>query len=137
MKQNKKKEIIINIILILVTILISLTILGVTYWYIYQKNNAQEEIIESTIKDIDEIQNNVEEIIEDKEPPIIIGVKDKEINLGSSIDLLEGIEVSDNIDKEVEFFSEGQVDISKPGEYSIKIIAKDDSGNISERTFKH
>ncbi len=48
---------------------------------------------------------------------------------GDNIDLLKDAKVQDNYDKDVKLTLEGDYDINKVGEYNLKYIAKDSSGN--------
>lgn len=74
-------------------------------------------------------------VVVDKEKPIIEGVSNKEITVGDNINLQDGITATDNVDGEVEVKIDGTVDNEKPGNYDIKVIATDKSGNTEEVTF--
>lgn len=74
-------------------------------------------------------------VVIDNEKPVIEGVTNKEITVGDNINLEEGITARDNVDKEVEIKIDGTVDNEKPGNYDIKVIASDKSGNTEELTF--
>lgn len=63
--------------------------------------------------------------------PIISGVKDLEITSGNSIDLLDGISVSDNSGESLDISIEGEYDFNTPGEYEIFYVSKDSSNNIT------
>lgn len=97
------------------------------YTYTYSIINFLSKNIEN--------EKTLKIVIEDKEKPIIKGVANKEINVGDNINLQDGITAIDNIDGEVEVKIDGTVDKEKPGDYNIKVIASDKSGNIEEATF--
>lgn len=124
MEENKKKYNIMKVVIVVLIILLIIAISGGVYLYVSLRKSEEQHVSE-----------NIEINIEDTESPIITGITDKEINVGDPINILEGIEVKDNVDEKVEIVTEGEVDNTKPGEYNIKIIAKDERGNISEKTF--
>ncbi len=99
----------------------------VSYEYHFEKMKFITKLIEK--------ENVIKIDIKDTEKPIISGVQDKEIIVGNEINLLEGITATDNVDGVVEILTDGEVDITKAGEYPIKVIAKDSSGNQEEMTF--
>lgn len=74
-------------------------------------------------------------IVEDTKKPIIEGVTNKEITVGDSIDLKEGIIARDEIDGDLEIVIEGNVDTNIAGEYNVKVIAKDKNDNTTEETY--
>ena len=75
--------------------------------------------------------------IEDTIMPVISGVKDRTINVGDEINLLDGVTAQDEVDGELEVvIVEGSVDNTKAGEYTIKVSATDKNGNITEEEFK-
>ncbi len=81
------------------------------------------------------IENKKEIIIqvEDKDIPILDGVKDKTITVGDELSILEGITAKDEVDGDLEVKFEGEVDTSKAGTYKVKIYAEDKSGNRVEQ----
>ncbi len=80
-------------------------------------------------------EKNFEVEVKDVEKPIITGISNKEITVGDTINLSEGITATDNVDGNIEIIIEGTVDNTKAGDYSIKAKATDKSGNIAEETF--
>ena len=89
-------------------------------------------------------KNNKDEV---KEKEITINIKDKEapsiryqdkivIKKGSNVELLKDIVVSDNSNEKIIPKILGNYDINKPGEYNLKIVAQDSSGNKKEIDFK-
>ena len=75
-------------------------------------------------------------IVKDKESPKIENVKDIEIYVGEKIDLLKDIKVTDNSHDKLKTKVEGKYDLSKVGEYKLKVISIDKSKNKTEKEFK-
>ena len=71
--------------------------------------------------------------VEDKTPPEITGNEDKTITVGDTIDIKANVKATDNVDGEVEVKDEGNVDTNTEGQYKIKYIAEDKSGNKTEK----
>lgn len=82
------------------------------------------------------VKKDLELKVEDTKLPVIKGVQDKTITVGDTIDLLEGLEASDEVDGKLEIKLEGTVDTNKAGTYEIKVSCYDMNGNTSEATFK-
>ena len=74
--------------------------------------------------------------IVDTKQPEIIGVEDRTIKQGETIDLKENIKVEDNTDELIDVSVIGKVDTNVPGEYEITYIATDQSNNSSEKKIK-
>lgn len=72
----------------------------------------------------------------DDEAPTIEGVKDIEIFINDKVDLLKDIKTKDNSKDKVETKIDGKYDLTKKGEYKLKVIAIDKSKNKSEKEFK-
>ena len=68
----------------------------------------------------------------DRTPPVITGVHDIEVAQNSSILFREGIEVSDNFDKNVILSIETDALPAQSGLYSVTYRARDESGNEAE-----
>lgn len=62
----------------------------------------------------------------------IEGINDKEIEVGSSFDKMEGVTAKDSDGKDISesITVEGDVDTNNIGEYTVKYFAKDDNGKI-------
>ena len=71
--------------------------------------------------------------VEDKTPPEITGNEDKTITVGDTLDVKANVKATDNVDGDVEVKVEGNVDTNKEGQYKIKYIAEDKSGNKTEK----
>ena len=72
----------------------------------------------------------------DTQKPTIDGVSDKEIYVGTDIDLKQGIKATDPVDGDLEINIDGAVDKNKAGEYKIKVSAKDKNNNETTKEFK-
>ncbi len=69
-------------------------------------------------------------VIEDTEPPVILGATDKIVYLGKSVSYKKGVSVSDNKDKDLPFeVDAGNVNLKKEGVYTVTYKAQDTSGN--------
>jgi len=119
-KTNKK----IGIIVLVASIAIIIAIVVIVCFITNNNEDGNNNIIEDNSQEV-----------EDKIKPIITGFTNKEIIVGEEINILDGIKAEDDRDGEVEVSYEGEVDNSKPGEYTIKLIAKDRSNNVSEESF--
>lgn len=71
----------------------------------------------------------------DTEEPIIEFNKELTTEKGISIDLLENVKVVDNSKEEITAFVEGEYSFDKEGEYILKYVAIDSSGNRREEEF--
>lgn len=68
---------------------------------------------------------------EDKEAPVISGITDMEITLGTEIDLLSYVQAVDNVDGDVAVkIKENNLDVNKLGSYTVVFEAEDSAGNI-------
>lgn len=116
------------------------------------KNRNNLEIISNNEKVDTSILGNKELIIkykendEEKEYKFNINIKDttvpkiefsKEITttIGSKIDLLKNVKVTDNSLEEIKATVEGEYDINKEGSYNLKYVAVDSSNNKVEEKF--
>lgn len=69
-------------------------------------------------------------LVEDKEAPVITGVKDQVINLNGTISYKKGVIVTDNQDKKPELIIDNsKVDLGKEGTYTVIYTAKDQGKN--------
>ena len=68
----------------------------------------------------------------DNESPKINCPAGLQVNLGKETDLLKGVSASDNSKEEIAVTVEGTYDFNKIGEYKLKYIASDSSGNRAE-----
>ncbi len=73
--------------------------------------------------------------IVDTEEPTIEFNKELTTEKGISIDLLENVKVNDNSKEEITAFVEGEYSFDKEGEYTLKYVAIDSSGNRREEEF--
>ena len=72
----------------------------------------------------------------DEEAPTIEGVKDIEVFINDKIDLLKDVKVKDNSKDKIETKIDGKYDLTKKGEYKLKVIATDKAKNKAEKEFK-
>lgn len=71
--------------------------------------------------------------IVDTTPPVILGAEDLTIYVGDSVSYRKGITLSDNADGEISLeIKNDSVDLEKEGEYPVRYVATDVSGNVSE-----
>lgn len=73
--------------------------------------------------------------IKDTQAPVIEGVKDIEIFVGSELNL-DHIAVSDPVDGELEYAIEGIYDTDKAGEYDLEVVTEDKNGLSTREDFK-
>lgn len=66
--------------------------------------------------------------------PVIEGKENINLYVNDTVDLNKYVSVTDNYDKKVDIKTEGNVDTKKEGEYKVKYIATDKSGNKGELT---
>lgn len=71
----------------------------------------------------------------DTTKPIITYQGELATTVGSNIDLLEGVVVSDNSSETISVQVEGSYDINQEGSYSLQYVAKDSSGNEAREDF--
>lgn len=69
---------------------------------------------------------------EDKEAPVISGVKDKTVYIGDAVSYKSGISATDNKDGEVSFtVNSSKVNLKKEGSYEVVYTATDSAGNTA------
>lgn len=72
--------------------------------------------------------------IEDTTPPVIGGAEDITVIAGEQISYKKGIELTDNADGEITLTVEKDaVNLEKEGEYPVRYVAEDASGNVTEK----
>ena len=79
-------------------------------------------------KEMIEVDNEITYLVRDTKAPIIEGVTDKVITQGEEIDLKAGITAKDEVDGELDFTIDGEVNTNEPGEYKIVVKAVDKNG---------
>ena len=67
--------------------------------------------------------------------PIIEGKEEFSTTLGNKIDLLAGVNVTDNSNEDIEASIEGDYSFDKVGSYKLYYVAKDSSGNEARKEF--
>ena len=93
------------------------------------------EFVDEQKKEAETKIENILEVVDTVKPEIKMAKKSLEIIEGDSINLLDGVTVTDNVDKDIEIKVEGQYNVNQPGEYSLKYVAMDKSGNKDEKDF--
>ena len=74
-------------------------------------------------------------VVEDITPPEITGVEPIEIAQGDTVSYKKNIEVTDNLDPAPTLeVDSSEVNVDKRGVYTVKYIATDDAGNVTEKT---
>ena len=71
----------------------------------------------------------------DKEPPKITFNDKLTVEENGQINLLNGVEVTDNSKEEIKAEVEGEYHIETPGTYELYYVAKDSSGNVAKEKF--
>lgn len=74
-------------------------------------------------------------IIEDTQAPTIEFTKELSTNVGTKIDLLKDVKVSDNSKEKIKATVEGNYNFDKEGTYNLKYVAVDSSNNKKEEEF--
>ena len=68
----------------------------------------------------------------DSQPPQIYGIQDFTVYQGDPVSYLSGVTVTDDLDPEPKLNVDSrEVDLSKPGSYTVTYTASDDSGNLA------
>lgn len=101
----------------------------------YNKIGENKVIYKVTAEDgIEKIKELAVNIIDDIAPLITIDNENIILKIDEEFDILSGVEVSDNYDKDLmgNIVVTGGVDIKNPGIYEIKYDVKDSSGNSAE-----
>ena len=121
--------------------------------YLYKDSDKVKEIVWNDIEEVDnkiykpgtytgvfkykEEDKEVTLIVKDTTPPSIEGVKDIEVlAFSDKPNLLDGVVVEDNSKEEITATIKGEYNIEEEGEYLLSYIAKDSSGNETEKEFK-
>ena len=71
----------------------------------------------------------------DTTPPVIEAEEKIVATKGKAVNLLEKVKVTDNSNEEIKATVEGDYDINKIGDYSLKYVAIDSSNNKTEKAF--
>ncbi|MBQ6670929.1 MAG: transglutaminase domain-containing protein [Firmicutes bacterium] len=75
------------------------------------------------------------ELVDDREAPVIEGVKNRTVYIGETIAYKAGVTVTDNMDPEPKLtIDNSQVDLDKVGVYPVTYTATDFSGNMAKIT---
>lgn len=74
--------------------------------------------------------------VQDTKKPVLSGISDKEITVGDAFDAKAEISAKDEVDGDLEVIIEGEIDINKPGEYTLIAKAIDKNQNEITQSFK-
>ena len=100
-----------------------------------KKIGKQEAIIEYKYK-LFKHKLKVEYEVQDTTPPTLITAKlDYISNINDEIDFCSNTKYIDNYDRKVKCSVEGDYDLSKKGNYNLKYVIKDNSGNTTIEAF--
>ena len=113
---------------------ISFNVVGESKITIILKYTYKYKILKEINKDI-EVKKDIILNVVDTIKPVITGVSNKEITVGDSINLLDGITAMDEADGPLEVKIEGTVDTNVVGTYNLKVYAEDLNGNRTEQEF--
>ena len=73
------------------------------------------------------------EVIADTEAPVLSGLEQLRVELGTQIDYMAGVSATDNRDEELTIsYESASVNIEKPGTYYVQYICQDRAGNKAE-----
>lgn len=75
-------------------------------------------------------------VVIDKIAPKVEEVKNIEIFVNDKVDFYQNLKITDNSKDEISKEVEGEYDLSKKGEYNLKYVIKDKSGNVTKKDFK-
>ena len=96
---------------------------------------GEKEVIIKYLADKKENFVSIKINVVDTTIPEIEAPESISITKGQNINLLEKVKVSDNSDEEIKATVEGEYDINKVGDYKLKYVATDSSGNKEEKEF--
>jgi len=99
------------------------------------KLGKQEFILEIKNKfdEIEEYKFSI--LVKDTISPVIESKDEMTIYVSKDVDLLKDVKVTDNSEEDILIKVTGEYDIDKVGEYKLKYVAEDSSGNIGDREF--
>ena len=76
-------------------------------------------------------------VVNDKQPPVIVGAKNLEVYMGDAVSYKKGITVTDDLDSKPTLqIDNSQVDLTKVGTYNVTYTATDAAGNKTSVTVK-
>ena len=96
-----------------------------------------EKIITIIAKDLDgeEKEFSYKVKVVDTTPPVITYKESLSTTAGTKIDLLKNVSAKDNSGEKIKVTVEGKYDFDKTGTYKLKYVAKDSSGNETQKDF--
>lgn len=106
--------------------------------YDFSKAGKQDVVVVVEDQGKNKAEKTIEvNVIKDEEKPVLKGLKDYTVHVGSSINYLKGVSASDNFDPDPEIsVDSSKVDLSAIGTYSVIYTVTDRSGNKNTYTKK-
>lgn len=104
----------------------------------YNNNVIGDYIIKYQVSDLNGLQTEKEITVHvaDNVAPTIEVIKSLDVKIGTPVDLLNNIEISDNFDEVVDYnIDDSNLNINKTGVYLIKISATDNANNVARKEF--
>ena len=96
---------------------------------------GEKELVIKYLDNNQEKEQHVKINIVDTTKPVIEFNKELTTTVGTKIDLLKGVKVSDNSKEEIKSTVEGKYNFDKDGSYNLKYVAIDSSNNKAEEEF--
>ncbi|MBO7079993.1 MAG: D-alanyl-D-alanine carboxypeptidase family protein, partial [Bacilli bacterium] len=87
-------------------------------------------------KDGEEKEYSFNVVVEDRVGPVIEAKGELSTEVGTKIDLLKNVKVTDDSGETIKATVEGSYDFNKVGTYNLNYVAKDSSGNETKKEFK-
>lgn len=126
--KNGKTRVLIIVVIVLALIIAAVALICAGTF----ENNANTEPTAA----VDEPQPTpVSTPPQDTTPPVISGAENIFTYVGETVSYRSGVEVTDDADSAPKLeIDSGKVNLSEPGEYELRYIAEDASGNTAEQT---
>ena len=96
----------------------------------------QKVVIVVKNKDGEEKEYSFNVVVEDRVGPVIEAKGELSTEVGTKIDLLKNVKVTDDSGETIKATVEGSYDFNKVGTYNLNYVAKDSSGNETKKEFK-
>ena len=96
---------------------------------------VQKVVIKVKSKDGIEKEYSYNVTVKDTEAPVIEAKDSIKTEVGTKVDLLKNVKVTDNSGEEIKATVEGSYDFNKVGTYKLYYVAKDSSENESKKAF--
>lgn len=141
--RRRRRRLIAKMIMVLVLFAVSLTVLVKLIFRLNRESELQdivaktgtytEEPGRSTGQEAKALTEKEAPPLKDQEPPVIEGVTELTVSMGSTVSYKRGVTVTDNSGGAVDLTVDtSQVDLNTVGTYPITYIARDEAGNVTE-----